>query len=315
MYLERSHVRLARTLFLPISDLIAGHSSIASGILLPDAGDCRYDGSVMICTKHLVRRIILLVAMGVLAGPILAKDTPLETIDWPESGTPVLRFTFSKFKSLPGMGALHGYVMDIAAQNLSSKPISSARFNLYLFDKDKVRVGEDVIQLNNVSPGETVKFETTVAASGLPVSVSIKDAAQTPTPITLTVNSTPQGAILKLDGKEQGSTPRLISVGPGKHTLSFSKEGFTTGTFPLEIGPNDVSGGAVSYELGAASFDSVELRDGSVLNGDLVSISGMDVEVRVGGTIQHIDRNKVKRIVLTQREAPTPDLPPATSNP
>jgi len=88
-----------------------------------------------------------------------------------------------------------------------------------------------------------------------------------------------------------------------------------TGTFPLEIGPNDVSGGTVSYELGAASFDSVELRDGSVLNGDLVAISGMDVEIRVGGMIQHVDRNKVKRIVLTEREAPTPDLPPATSNP
>ncbi len=87
-----------------------------------------------------------------------------------------------------------------------------------------------------------------------------------------------------------------------------------TGTFPLEIGPNDVSGGTVSFELGTASFDSVELRDGSVLNGDLVAISGMDVEVRVGGSIQHIDRNKVKRIVLTQREAPTPVLPPATTN-
>jgi hypothetical protein len=269
----------------------------------------------MIQTRLLLRRVILLATIGVLAAPALAKDTPLQTIDWPESGTPVLRFTFSKFKALPEMGELHGYVMDIAAQNLSAKPISSARFNVYLFDKSKVRVGEEAIELHSVSPGETVKFETTVSASGLPVSVSIEDAVQMPRAISLTINSTPQGAILKLDGIEQGPTPRMISVGPGKHTLSFSKEGFTVGTFPLEIGPNDVSGGTVSYELGAASFDSIELRDGSVLNGDLVSISGMDVEVRVGGTIQHINRNQVKRIVLTQREAPTPDLPPAAPNP
>jgi hypothetical protein len=269
----------------------------------------------MIQTSFLLRRVILLATMGVLAIPMLAKDTPLQTIDWPESGTPVLRFTFSKFKSLPEMGDLHGYVMDIAAQNLSAKPIPNARFNVYLFDKSKVRVGEEAIELHNVSPGETVKFETTVSASGLPASVSIENAVQTPRAISLTVNSTPQGAILRLDGIEQGPTPRLISVGAGKHTLSFSKEGFTVGTFPLEIGPNDVSGGTVSYELGAASFDSVELRDGSVLNGDLVSISGMDVEVRVGGTIQHIDRNQVKRIVLTQREAPTPGLPPPAPNP
>ncbi|MGA2568967.1 MAG: PEGA domain-containing protein [Terracidiphilus sp.] len=263
-----------------------------------------------------IRRVCIFAMLALLASPLLAKDkdTPLATVDWPASGTPVLRFTFSKFKALPGMGVLHGYVMDVAAQNLSSRPIPKAQFHLYLFDKDRVRVGEDGIELNNVSPGETVKFETTVAASGTPVSVTLEESSQASKVITMTVNSTPQGATLKLDGIEQGPTPRLISVGPGRHTLAFSKEGFMTGTFPLEIGPNDVSGGTVSYELGAASFDSVELRDGTVLNGDLVAIAGMDVEVRVGGTIQHIDRNKVKRIMLTQREAPTPDLPPATPN-
>jgi hypothetical protein len=54
------------------------------------------------------------------------------------------------------------------------------------------------------------------------------------------------------------------------------------------------------------------LRDGSVLNGDLLSVSGMDVEIRVGGNIQHVDRNKIKRIMLVQRDAPA-NLPPATA--
>ena len=269
----------------------------------------------MLPSNFRFRSVYLFLALLISAGSVLAKDTPLQTIDWPANGTPVLRFTFSKFKGLPDMGNLHGYVMDVSAENLSSKPIASARFSVYLFDKNKVRVGDDVIGLSNVSPGETVKFETTVAVSGMPVSVSIQEVSQASRAITLTVNSTPQGATLKLDGIEQGSTPRIISVGPGSHTLTFAKEGFRAGNFPLEIGPNDVSGGTVSYELGAASFDSIELRDGSVLNGDLVSISGMDVEIRVGGMIQHIDRNNVKRIMLTEREAPTPDLPPAAPNP
>jgi hypothetical protein len=267
--------------------------------------------SVMKQTGMLICSLFLLVGFGMAPPALVAKDVPLQTIDWPATGTPVLRFTFGKFRSLPDMGQLHAYVMDVAAENLSSKPIPSARFSVYLFDKGKVRVGEDAIELSNVSPGETVKFETTVTTSGAPVSVSIEDAIQMVRPISLTVNSTPQGATLRLDGVMQGPTPRLITVGPGKHTLAFSKEGFMAGTFPLEIGPNDVSGGTVNYDLGAASFDMVELRDGTVLNGDLVSISGMDVQVRVGGTIDHIDRNKVKRIVLTEREAPTPDLPPA----
>ena len=247
-----------------------------------------------------------------LTVPTLAKEAPLAVIDWPATGTPVVRFTFGKFKQLEGMGALRGYVMDTTAQNLSTKLISSARFSVYLFDKNKVRVGEDVIALNNVGPDETARFQTTVMASGTPVSVSIQDTEQIPKTISLTVNSTPQGAMLKLDGTEVGTTPRLITVSPGKHTLTFSKEGFTAGNFPLEISRDDVSGGTVSYELGASAFDSIELRDGSVLNGDLVSISGMDVEIRVGGSIQHIDRNKIKRVMLVQREAPAPSLPAAT---
>ena len=244
-----------------------------------------------------------------------AKDNPLAVIEWPSTGTPVVRFTFSKFKSLPSMGSLHGYVMDTTAENLSARVIPSAQFSVYLFDKAKVRVGEDVISLRNVGPGETVKFETTVMASGQPVSVSIQSKADSARAITLTVNSSPQGALLKVDGTEAGVTPRLITIGPGKHTLTFSKEGFKAGDFPLEIGQNDVSGGTISYELGAASYDSIELRDGSVLNGDLVSISGMDVEIRVAGILQHIDRNRIKRIMLVQRDAPRQDLPPASSTP
>ncbi len=248
-----------------------------------------------------------------LTVPALAKETPLQVIDWPATGTPVVRFTFGKLKPLPGMSNLHGYVMDTTAENLSPKLIPAARFSVYLFDKNKVRIGEDAIALSNLGPGETVRFQTTVMASGTPVSVSIQDTAQIPKSISLTVNSTPQGAMLRLDGTEVGTTPRMITVGVGRHTLTFSKEGFVAGNFPLEISREDVSGGTMSYELGASVFDSIELRDGSVLNGDLVSISGMDVEIRVGGSIQHIDRNKIKRIMLVQREAPVPNLPPAAT--
>jgi hypothetical protein len=255
----------------------------------------------------------LFLAVWLLALPSFAKETPLQVIDWPTSGTPVLRFTFSKFKSLPEMGRLHGYVMDTMAENLSSRVIPSARFSIYLFDKNKVRVGEDVITVTNVGPGETVKFETTVSASGQPASITLRELTAAAKTISITINSTPQGATLSVDGAQAGPTPRLITVGVGHHTLTFTKEGFNNGAFPLDISQNDVSGGSVTFELGAAAYDTVELRDGSVFNGDLVSVSGMDVEIRVGGAIQHIDRNKVKRVLLVQRDMPKPDpLPPAS---
>lgn len=280
---------------------------IFSGFLL------RYDACTMSIRLRISPVAGLFLAVLLFALPSFAKEKPLQVIDWPETGTPVLRFTFGKFKSIPDMGRLHGYVMDTTAENLSSRVISSARFSVYLFDKNKVRVGEDVIAISNVGPGETVKFETTISASGQPESITVRELTPSAKTISITINSTPQGAMLSVDGKPAGVTPRMITIGAGHHTLTFSKEGFNNGAFPLDVGQNDVSGGSVTYELGAASYDTIELRDGSVLNGDLVSISGMDVEVRIGGAIQHISRNEVKRLLLVQREMPKPDpLPPPT---
>jgi hypothetical protein len=236
------------------------------------------------------------------AGALLAKDQPFQVVSWPESGQPALSFTFSKFKELGGgVGKERTYSTDVTAKNLSDKTISGANFLLYVFDKSKARVGEGYINITNVAAGETVKFEVALRASGSPASVSIAVSTSAARNISITVNSVPQGANFKVDGKEAGVTPKMIEVGNGKHMLEFEKEGFNPGTFPLEITSHDVSGGSVSYELGNSAHDTIELRDGSVLAGDLVSVNGMQVEVRVGGNTEAFDRNQVKRILLTER--------------
>jgi PEGA domain len=265
----------------------------------------------MFLSPRTLRNTIVLAAFVAVSLPGFAKKGPLQVIDWPTSGGPVLRFTFDRFKSLPDMGSLHGYVMETTAQNLSSRVVALERFSVYLFDKKQERVGQDEISVSNLGPGETVKFETTVTASAEPVSLVLKEISPASRAISMTVNSAPQGAVLSLDGKTEGTTPRIISVGPGHHTLTFSKDGFNRGVFPLEISRNDVSGGTVSFDLSAASYDTIELRDGTVLNGDLVSISGMNIEVRIGGVIQDLNRNSVKRILLVQREQPRPNSLPA----
>jgi hypothetical protein len=98
--------------------------------------------AVMIPGMNWSRRLLCTLALLLCAVPAIAKDAPLAVIDWPMTGTPVVRFTFGKFKTLPGMGSLHGYVMETTAENLSARVIPSARFSVYLFDKAKVRVGE-----------------------------------------------------------------------------------------------------------------------------------------------------------------------------
>jgi len=201
------------------------------------------------------------------------------------------------------MGKERTYITETVAENLSDKTITNTNFSLYVFDKNSARIGEGYINLTNVSAGQTVKFQITLSASGTPASLTVFAGA--PRTVSITVNSVPQGATLTVDGKEAGTTPKIIEAAIGKHTLEFNKEGFNPGKFPLEITSRDASGGSVSYELGNAAHDTIELRDGSVLTGDLVSVVGMQVQVRIGGNTQTFDRNQVKRILLTEREPPS----------
>jgi len=238
--------------------------------------------------------------LAVIISSLFAKDTVFQTVNWPDSGQTILRFSFSKFKDVGGMGKEHTYVTDTTVENVSDKTIGNANLSLYVFDKSNARIGEGYINLTNVGAGQTVKFQVTLSASGNPVSVAV--SASAPRSVSITVNSVPQGAALKVDGKEVGTTPKLIEVSIGKHMLEFSKEGFNSGKFPLEMSSHDASGGSVSYELGSSAHDTIELRDGSVLSGDLVSVNGMQVQVRIGGSIQTFDRNQVRRILLTERD-------------
>src|SRR6185312_3965416 len=240
-----------------------------------------------------------------------AKEQPVQVLTWPETGTAIIRITFGKFKEVGSVGNQHTYTCDTTASNLWNKKISAMGFTLHILDKNKVRIGEGYISLDDVAPQETVKFATTLSVAGKPEYIELL-AQQLPDElrflappkmIGVTVNSIPQGALLKVDGQEVGTTPKIVQVSVGKHTLEFSKEGFNTGRFPLEMGPDDVSGASVSFELGSAAQDTIELRDGSVVNGDLESVSGMDVAVRVGGRSQHFDRHQVKRIMLVERDA------------
>lgn len=254
-----------------------------------------------------VRSIFLLI---VVVGVSYGKEPPAQVIVWPASGQPVVRFSFGKFRDSGSSGKQHSYSIDVTAENLWGKKISQADFSLYLFDKDRIRIGEGWISISDVAPAQIVKFQIFAQASGIPVSTvlaprSLPSELQSYLPaktISMTVNSVPQGATLKVDGVEAGVTPKIIQIAPGKHMLEFSKDGFTAGHFPLETTPDDASGGSVSYELGASAHDTIELRDGSVLSGDVESVSATEVLVRIGGNVQRFSRNQVKRIGLVPRE-------------
>ncbi len=252
-----------------------------------------------------------LLLMVVLVAVAVGKDQPT-VVTWPGTGQPILRLTLNKIARVGSFGGQNSYVLDATVENLWSKRTAKATFNFYLFDKGKVRISDGSFDLSNIGPGETVRMQLNASAAGTPVSISISPeslptelAAYGPLKtVAITVYSVPSGAKLKVDGKEVGVTPMAVSFTIGGHTLEFVKEGFNSGTFPMVVTQDQISGGSVSYELGGSAHDTVELRDGTVLTCDVQSVSATSVEVRIGGNMQTFDRNQVKRIVFVQREAP-----------
>jgi len=91
--------------------------------------------------------VVCLVGLFLVAAE--AKETPGQTVVWPENGQPILRFVFGKFKEGPAYGREHNYTCETTAQNLWSKKIDAV-FSLYLFDKSSVRIGEGYVQVSNV---------------------------------------------------------------------------------------------------------------------------------------------------------------------
>jgi hypothetical protein len=260
-----------------------------------------------------MRYVVLIFALCLaLTGLLRAKDA-LPPVSWPDN-TPLLQFTVSKMNHVGGYQGQQSYSMELAVTNVSGKRISQASFVFYLFDKQKVRVGQGYIDLANVSPNETVKMQVNAVAMGTPASFTITPqhlpaelaGAAPPKPIPVTVYSVPSGARLSVDGKDVGLTPIAAQLVPGSHTLIFTKEGYNSGTFPMIVAADQLPGGSVSFELGSAAHDTVELRDGTVVNGDMQYVDATQVVVMVGGNAQKFDRNQVKRISLVEREQPKP---------
>jgi hypothetical protein len=252
----------------------------------------------------------LLLFLATTAG-IWAKQKPEPTITllWPDSSSPTLKLEFGKFVQQSGYGAQKSFACDVVVQNVSAKRIPRASLNVRLMDKEKVRIGDSVLNVNDLGPNESTRIAFQFLTAGIPASVLLaahNDANGLPTSlktVPLKIMSVPPGAKLKVDGQDAGTTPKAIYLLVGTHILEFSKEGYAPGSTPVDINADELAGGSITFELGGLSTDTVELRDGTVVQGDVVSISTAAVVLRVAGIDQSFDRNRVKRISFVEREA------------
>lgn len=242
---------------------------------------------------------------------------------WPDQANPTLKLTFDKFTQMAAYNGQLSLGSNVLVENLSSKRIPQASFTVYLQDKDQVRVGNGTLNLGDLDAGQKEKLSFQVLSVGLPASlvlVARNDAAGVPTSVRtvpLKIASTPPGATLKVDGKDAGITPTTVRLGIGNHLLSFSKEGFASGTTPVEIKPDEGPGGSVSFELGGLSHDELHLRDGNVVQGDVTSLTMTSAVIRVDGKEQTYGRNQVDKIILVERMTTqeTPVVQPVPTNP
>lgn len=286
----------------------------------------------MLQTLCMTRRRAIAVAfcLALVATVVGAKDKkdkeknqPSIVMFWPDQADPVLKLTFDPFSQLASYNGQLSLGSHVLVENLSGKRIPQASFTVYLMDKDKVRVGSGMLSFSDLDAGQQAKLSFQVMSVGLPATLSLTahtDSGGNPVSlrtVPLKVESVPAGAALKVDGYDVGVTPVTVRLPIGGHTLSFSKEGYAPGATPVDIKADEAPGGSITFELGGLSRDNVELRNGSVLQGDVISVSMTSVMIRVDGQDQMLDRNQVKKIMLVQREVTqqAPVLQPATVQP
>jgi hypothetical protein len=258
-------------------------------------------------------RTLAIVSCLLFSVPFHAKDKKDDkpgaiVMLWPDQSSPALRLTFGKFNQLAAYNGQVSLGSNVLIENMSGKRIPQASFTVYMNDKGGVRIGSGELSISDLEPGQPARVAFQVMSLGLPTSLKLvarNDPSGVPTSLKtlpLKVISVPPGATLKVDGRDQGFTPATIRLTVGNHILAFSREGYASGSTPVEIKPDEAPGGSITFELGGLSRDNVELRDGRVLQGDVLSLTMTSVVVRVDGKEQTFDRNQVQKIILVERE-------------
>jgi hypothetical protein len=252
----------------------------------------------------MMRKTIWIIPVLLLcfATDAIGADTVLT---WPSDGTNAfLRFTLGKLRQINSVSGQSDYLGEALAENLGTKVIPSASFYLYLIDKNGKRVGEGYLEVTNLAGGQKAKVPVSVHVMGSYVRMELQPQhlpSDEPMKIKMSVTSLPSGASLKLDSREAGVTPQMLSVAPGKHVLEFSKEGYAAGSTPLDVAENAMPG-SVNLELNPLSVDTVVLRDGTVLMGNVSSVTATGVSISLKGKAMKLDRSRVARVVFGERK-------------
>lgn len=245
---------------------------------------------------------------------------------WP-ADNPTFKLTFSVFRELGSYGGKISFASDVLVQNLTSKAMSRASFSISLLDRNDVRVGTGLLSVEDLGAGQSAKVQFQCFSVGTPAKLNIAAQNSEGVPIStktvpVTIISVPPGAAIKVDNHPVGVTPLTVRVMAGTHNLELHKDGYADAKTPIDVNPDELPGGSITITLGGLANDTIEMRDGSILMGDVMSMSIETVVVKVNGQDQAFDRNKIKKMFLVERVVthtvtttdPPANQPPAPSN-
>lgn len=253
----------------------------------------------------MIRKPVCITLLLLCAASALAADTVLT---WPPDGKDaIVRFTVGKLRQVSSNSGQSDYLGEALAENQSAKTISSASFYLYLLDKSGKRVGEGYLEVTNLAAGQRAKIPVSVHTMGSYATMQLQPQhlpSDEPFKVKMRITSVPPGATVKLDSQDSGVTPQMLPIAPGKHVLEFSKEGYASASTPVELVANSMPG-SVEIELNPLALDTVVLRDGAVLVGDVSSMTASAVSLNVKGKPTKLDRARVARIILGQHKRST----------
>lgn len=245
------------------------------------------------------RRMLIWILLVGGASPLLGQSGFPVSLSWPTADKPTIKFTIAKLQPAGLYNGQSIFVSEVSAQNLSDQPIPKAIFTVFINDKDNVRIGRGLLRFSEMLPMQPVKAQLQFSTAGVPAGATLLNGRT----VALKIVSVPPGASFKIDGQDGGTTPRVADFAVGMHTIVLNKEGYAAASSPLEVTGDETDGGAVTFEMGGLSNDFVQLRDGTTLLGDVISLSLTSAVVRVDGKEQKYDRNQIKKIVLVERVA------------
>ena len=234
---------------------------------------------------------------------------------WPPE-SPTLKLTFGTFREVGSYLGKLSLVSDVTVQNLTAKSMPRAAFNVSLLDRNNVRLGNGLLIIEDLNPGQSAKVQFQCNSVGQPAMLNLaaNNSGGVPTStkaIPITIISVPPGATLKVDNQTMSMTPVTVRMMGGTHNLELHKEGYADAKTPLDVNPDEAPGGSITITLGGIASDVIELRDGSILNGDVLSMSLESVVINVQGNQQTFDRNKIKKMFLVERTVTHLSVPEA----